>query len=113
MIVHAETVGLSCEVTGGLGPMIAAAQVESAPSKAGSQYLARTTGSVTITAENVNAELVSLCAEDPKKPEGRNRRAEQNRRRSQKEKNRKRKAQGYAGVTVTHEAEGTHGHGCD
>ena len=105
--VHVETVGLSCEVTVGLGPMIAAAQVESAPSEAGSQFLARTTGAVTITAENVNAELDSLCGEDQKKPEGRNRRAKQNRRSSQKDKNRKRKAQENAGVTVTHEAEGT------
>ena len=51
--VHTEAVGLSCEVTVGLGPMIAAAQVESALSEAGSRYLAWTTGAVTITAKNV------------------------------------------------------------
>ncbi len=55
----------------------------------------------------MNAELDSLCGEDQKKPEGRNRRAKQNRRSSQKEKNRKRKAQGNAGVTVPHETDGT------
>ena len=32
-IVHAETVGLSCEVTVGLEPMTAAVQDESAPSE--------------------------------------------------------------------------------
>ena len=50
---------------------------------------------------------------DPKKPEGRNRRAERNRRSSQKDKNRKRKAQGNAGVTVAHEAVGTKTRGAD
>jgi hypothetical protein len=87
--------------------MIAAAQVESAPSEAENQYLARTTGAVTTTAGNANAEFDDLCGEDPKKSGERNRRAEQNRRRSQKEKNRKRKAQGNAGVTVPHETDGT------
>ena len=60
------------QVTVGLGHMTAAARVESAPSEAGSQYLAWTTGAVTITAENMNAEPDSLWGEDPKKPEDRN-----------------------------------------
>jgi hypothetical protein len=88
--------------------MTAAAQVESAPSEGGSKCFDGTAvGHLLITAEIAHAESVSLSGEDPKKPEGRNRRAEQNRRSSQKEKNRKRKAQENVGAMSTHEAEGT------
>jgi hypothetical protein len=107
-IVHAENVGLSCEVTSGPEPMIADAQVENVFREIVTQnYVAVAVSLTHITAENMPEETVGLNYGDTKHPKGRNRRADQNRRKSQDRRNRKRKKQLSAGTEATHEAVGS------